>query len=129
MGTTCPIAPRGNCLRSQKLCPHVNYMSIRPPRKLLAQSKRVATWERLALSLWWKSADYNDKLKEMTPNMQGGGGGVSPAALRTRVKGKLREGRVADPGDGEGVRMHFREVMRFHGQLYFTIIILPIASR
>ena len=68
-------------------------------------------------------------LKEMTPNMQGGGGGVSPAALRTRVKGKLREGRVADPGDGEGVRMHFREVMRFHGQLYFTIIILPIASR
>ena len=65
-------------------------------------------------------------LKEMTMN---GWGNVSPAALRTRVKGKLREGRATDPGDGEGVRMHFIEVMIFHGQLYFTIIILTIASR
>ena len=39
-------------------------------------------------------------LKEMTPNMQGGG--VFPAAIRTRVKGKLREGRVMDPGYGVG---------------------------
>ena len=31
-------------------------------------------------------------LKGMTPNMQGGGRGVSPAAIRTLVKGKLREG-------------------------------------
>jgi hypothetical protein len=40
-------------------------------------------------------------LEEMTPNTQGEGV-VSPVALRTRVKGKLREGRATNPGDGEG---------------------------